>query len=162
GVADEAVDLYRDPNATFIDGDYHYSANQALLRPVLNATAFQPYRLEWLRRSSEVVLAGDGTQRVGVPPANAAYHRAAERFTAIGIGSGHVNASTLNPAFTNNDDPIVGSNTPNIEVEGDASTNNLVRWRQGNNSAANMVYADGHVETTPIGELLLRNFRNDP
>jgi len=48
---------------------------------------------------------------------------------------------------------------PNVDAGGGGGN---IRWRHGNNNAANFLFVDGHVETLQAGQLLRKNLYYDP
>ncbi|NJL30690.1 MAG: hypothetical protein HC898_03130, partial [Phycisphaerales bacterium] len=120
------------------------------------------YKLTRVVRPSEIILAADGTQQLNYPVTQPQYARAGERFadSVSPLSPGNLANAYYNPANPVMDLPIFGSSEPNFENVG-GTTNGLVRWRHGADTAANSGFIDGHAETRKMGLILNRNMRPD-
>ena len=159
--AADISDVFRCPSVQVNDGNWHYSAPRRVMVQ-LGGAGDQLYTLDRAVRVSEILYAADGTQMLNVPETNATYARAGERL-ANSIAPVSVNSPTsyYDSSRPDINDPVAGSNQPNIERAGDASTNGLIRWRHGQDTAANAGFLDGHAETRTMGDILNRNVRPD-
>ena len=159
--APEISDVFRCPSVQVDDGNWHYSAPRRVMVQLGSAND-QLYNLDRAVRVSEILFAADGTQILSVPETNSTYARAGERLAnsiaPVSTGSPDAFYDSSRP---NINDPVAGSNQPNVEVAGDPSTNGLIRWRHGQDTAANAGFLDGHAESRPMGEILNRHVRPD-
>lgn len=152
------LDVFRCASALVREGDWHYSAPRQVMRQLGVATD-KLYNIDRAIRTSEILYATDGTQQLNLT--GSTYARSAERLiNGISPTSTGSPVAFFDSSRTDNDDPIPGSNGPNVE-QTDGSTNGLVRWRHGKDTAANAGFLDGHAESRPIGEILFRNVRPD-
>ncbi|MEM6391529.1 MAG: prepilin-type N-terminal cleavage/methylation domain-containing protein [Planctomycetota bacterium] len=166
--------IFRDPNET--EGrDFSGPANQALTDYACNRGLFRhfqsntgiapspsAYLVDQVLRPTEVLLYGDSVVKIDGPTNGSEYGRAAVAFNKWGGNNGVNNFNWFDPSDPAINDPVAFSDEPNFS---DPTTNALVgavRWRQGGNNAANFVFADGHAETIPRGQLLNRNAWPDP
>lgn len=64
---------------------YHYSSNRWAYRKFQNATPPTPasYRIDGIKRNTEVLLYGDGVPQLNVPTTDANYARAVQSFDAL-------------------------------------------------------------------------------
>lgn len=150
-----------------------YSAHPRLI-PTLNAplndgTSYQgtvPYKLSHIQRSAEIVLIMDGVLCQYIPNTNTNNYWGADASAYAADGykfpgwagtpkitadyflfgyqsGGNVVADdgqTINPGPNIDDTAIAAPNQPGISPVGN------IRWRHMNNSAANFLFVDGHVE----------------
>ncbi|MEM6391254.1 MAG: prepilin-type N-terminal cleavage/methylation domain-containing protein [Planctomycetota bacterium] len=165
-------DVFRCPEATITSGGssvaggaWHYSSPRrvsVLLSYNNSDGSFEvPYRLDQALRASDILFAADGTQAINLSETSGNYGRAGERLSnSIAPVSRNSPIAFYDATAIDIDDPIFGSDGPNVE-RADGTTNSLVRWRHGGDTAANAVFLDGHAERLPIGELRNRNVRPD-
>ncbi|HXI84044.1 MAG TPA: prepilin-type N-terminal cleavage/methylation domain-containing protein [Verrucomicrobiae bacterium] len=104
------------------------------------------YKMSQCIRPSEVVMVFDGCQQsvdfAGAFDAQACSDQLAD--TTIAYPG--INPNNAEPAGANTDGP---------------SGVGLIRWRHSNNTGANFLMVDGHVNSLLIGQLLRRNLRYD-
>ncbi len=144
---------------------YHYSANKGIFRHFQGAgTSPTPprYSIFQVKRPTEVLLYGDGVIKTNVPTGNSEYGRALPDFralstNALGGNNGSNNFNWYEPGDPVNDDPVLFSDGPNFSDPVSGTTNGAVRWRQGQDTAANFLFADFHAATVKRGELLNKN-----
>lgn len=127
------------------------------------------YRLNRFRRPGEVVLAMDGIQ---VTSTNTNIFPWTSFATAFNMDGGSVTPPNLNaapppasfPAGMYYDSTQTDMNTPilpGLNTDGPAAGRADIRWRQKNNTAANFLFPDGHVETRTQNSVTKRNIRVD-
>jgi prepilin-type N-terminal cleavage/methylation domain-containing protein/prepilin-type processing-associated H-X9-DG protein len=163
--ADEMSEIFRDPNATLPDeGQWHYSAPiRVFMR--LNNDNDKLYNLDRVQRGSEVLFAVDGVQDIDPGASAGVFGRAGQTLSQqiAPFNAGNPQIAHFRPGVAAMEDPVYGSDEPNFEDP--AGVNNaplgLIRWRQGDDDAANAGYLDGHAETSKIGTILNRNVRPD-
>lgn len=152
------------------DAPIHYSCHPRLM-PTLNApvgndpTSYKgdvPYKIAHIQRSSEIVLIMDGVQ-TAFNPANDDTHYWGADATAFAIDAWKLgdsyggnkqdfllfnyatdNGVSINPGDNVDNGTYNGLVTPLQTFTGD------IRWRHMNNTAANFLYVDGHVESHTI------------
>jgi len=161
-------EMFRCPNASVEAGYWHYSGPTRVLVNVVGpnistgAEGDKPYSLDRAKRSSEIVLAGDGVQVwLDQPPNDTRYARSGERYgPTVSPVSKNDDRTFYDESRNDLEDPVGGSDAPNFEDSGNTNRG-LIRWRQGQDTAANFSFLDGHAETRKMGELLNRNVRPD-
>ena len=167
-----AVDPNEARNTVFADvdtqpgGGVHYSTHPRLMPSSSTAVdpatglPFRPGKVSRLRRSSESIAVFDGSQIYSEPfnfsgsTQNPGYNIDGGRlfYGPATNPSGTFLLTEVNPAQNNS--PI--DRGPNIDVSaanpfsGQPGTGNI-RWRHRNNSTANALFVDGHVESFRYG-----------
>jgi len=157
------VPTFQDPNATWAIGAMHYSGHPILMPSTDKFVTDSPffsalYKTTRFRRPSEVVMLMDGMQN---PPSYAnPGNVAATAFTIDGDTLDPADATTwkYDPSDATNDTAILpGDNVEDSSFDDEAD----VRWRQRNQTAANITFADGHVQTLGMAQVLKRHIRVD-
>lgn len=137
--------LFRDPSATHQRKHSHYSVHPKIM-PEPAYKSGVPMRVDQIDRATDILILADGTQQ----GKGTNYGFTKERCSSVsGIFSG------FNPARADNT-VASGPNTDN-----GYSPSGHIRYRQGNDAAANITFVDGHTATVAIGTLLQRNVRVD-
>ena len=163
--ADEMSEIFRDPNAFLPgEGQWHYSAPiRVFMR--LNNDNDRLYNLDRVQRGSEVLFAVDGVQNIKPSLPAAQFARADQTLSQqiAPLNSGAPELAHFRPGVASMEDPVFGSNQPNLEDPAGVlnASLGLIRWRQGNDDAANAGFLDGHAATAKIGTILNRNVRPD-
>jgi prepilin-type N-terminal cleavage/methylation domain-containing protein/prepilin-type processing-associated H-X9-DG protein len=106
------------------------------------------YRRNQVSRPSEVVMVADGCQQSKASSGVA--------FDSLAALDGVEDCYIAYPGTKPDEPEPTGPNT-----DGDASVG-TIRWRHFNNTGANFLFADGHVESLLIGQLKRRNLYYDP
>jgi len=135
--------IYTDPNAAVDGGRTHYSTHPVLM-PDLSPTrpTQKTYRFGRLTRTSRLVLLADGVQD---PLAQHNSHATLFQLDAYGVwidpvvGPPHF----YRVAEADNVEPIDPGE--NLDVSAEAGQ---IRWRQWDDTAANILFADAHAATT--------------
>ena len=182
--ADENTEVFLCPSATFDAGNRHYAANRTAM-PVLGFDTperdqMRVYRLDYLRRTTELMLIADALQQRENNVAPNYPVQPGNTYEALdGLDDGRVqdilpsNNHFFKPGDPSMDEPIDPG--PNREDQLLGPTTNNIRWRQGIGTpntgplfgpsagqgtpqgTANMVYADGHASNNSPSEVLRRN-----
>lgn len=163
----EKTDVVLCPQATVDGGRIHYGANEQAMPVRLNqfgmandfyanGPIYGPYSLDFLDRSSEVMLLTDAGQQTN-----------GDAFAGVGaINGGFGQNSYFNASANDNDTPInPGPNVDNATQDQVAQP----RWRHGSGGkesgsdggVVNLLFGDGHASGVQRDELLLRNIRPD-
>jgi len=146
-------------------GIFHYSSNMTVFfQDVRN-----PYKLDFLRRTSEILMIGDGTQLTAGTPGN--------RGNAYAGFDNLDNRVRNRTNFPNPEKYFSLSDTDNNDVideglnrDGIPPQVSNLRWRHGSGGkvsgseggAVNILYTDGHASGQSRGSILKRNVRPDP
>lgn len=143
--------IFACPGRAIDEGKKHYAG----LTYVFKNSTYKggAYRLEWAKRPSEVLLLAD----------------AGQYYPGTGGGNsdvtlyGNIAASwSFDPAKASNDNPIATPD-PGSFTDGPASpAGAMVRFRHQSNTAANILFMDGHAETRKSDAVLNRNLKADP
>ncbi len=150
--------IFRCPSVKIDAGIWHYSAPGRVMIYLGVPKPAQTYKPTMTRRSTEVMLAVDGVQNLtGI---DTVYARAGERLNTGVVAPVGTTAGAYVSSNPTNDNPIVGSNSPNFENAA-GTTNGYVRWRHNRNTSANVLFLDGHVETMRMGEIRMKNVRTE-
>lgn len=158
-------EVFKCPSASIDGGIAHYSAPSRVFVQLGEITD-ELYRLARAKRTSEIILAGDGVQRLAIPEfkpngsRDSRWARAGERFIKVTPTS--VNLGFYDPDRDGMFDPIPDSapDSPNFENPDD-STNGYVRWRHGDDGDAGFAFLDGSAMAMTRGEVLNANMRPD-
>lgn len=172
-VGDTQTDVLRCPAAAIEGGRINYGTNELAL-PVHgtffsagnnnydNSPIFGPYKLDYMKRATEIFLLGDAGQNTGGVGADIG-----DSFAGMaGINGGFGMNKYYDSADADNNDPI--NEGPNIDGTDQAQISQP-RWRHGSGGkesgsdggAVNLVYGDGHAAIVNRGDLLHRNIRPD-
>jgi len=160
--------IFLDPNAPIAGGDLHYSGNPLLL-PNLGGEqdpegepAMSVYDMAFAVRTDEVMVVADGNQWDG--PTNGTGTRIQGNALATAWRIEEAELADTRHYF----DAVESDNDTTIDPgpnEEATPTNGVprgyIRWRQGNNDAANMLFLDGHAATMNAIDVKQRNIRPD-
>ncbi len=153
----ETLPIFYCPNATYPNqGNFHYSSHPVLM-PDINPAAsplFPLYRMARLRRPSETILIMDGAQRDSASTAPYTSFATAWRLDAPDYLT---TTPTFDKTATDNDEAI----NPGPNNDDGGAANGTIRWRQFRDTAANMLFVDGHAATLRPEEVKRRNIRVD-
>ncbi|MEM6551092.1 MAG: prepilin-type N-terminal cleavage/methylation domain-containing protein [Planctomycetota bacterium] len=160
--ATELQDIFRCPSASIDDGVWHYSSPRRVFMRINQDSDLPLYSIERALRTSEILFAADGVQNITGTPGATTYARAGENFSDP-VSPRNIGAPRLAHFIAGDpvmDQPVFGSDTPNVEDTA-GTTNGLIRWRHIGDTSANAGFLDGHAENRPIGGYLNRNVRPD-
>jgi len=160
--ADDSRDaaVYRCPNATRPDGGRHFGSNPGVMRGISSAQYPSADNLDYDRigRFSEVVMIMDGAQWFSTPSSKDTQQ------WLKGLDTGAVWGTSFNSSSATLDDPIrTGMNMDQVSTP----AKDHPRWREAGASGldgrlvANLLWADGHVESREEGTVLNRHLRPD-
>lgn len=172
-------EMFQCPSVTIDQGVLHYSAHPALgYRPTEIASRIAagkdipPYfTIDMVKRTSENIYLFDGNQfkiRTFTDDVTLEEIEFNAYATALNMDGGAVQAGRYNPALpffwldpaaTDNDDPIDAGDNIDDESNG-FNQEQDIRWRHGGNSSATFSFFDGHVERKGMdGDVKKRNIR---
>ena len=161
------------PQATIDGGRLHYSSNEQTM-PVrgdffgaannfyANSPIFGAYSLDFIDRTTDVMIVGDAGQNTGGGGADVG-----DAFAGFGgINGGFGMNRYYNASDSDNLDPI--NEGPNMDGTNQAEISQP-RWRHGgggqesgsDGGVVNLLFADGHASGVQRGELLQENIRPD-
>ena len=137
--------VFQDPNATIHAWRLHYSCHPRLM-PAVNAdTAYKTYNVDLIVRPSEIATIMDGTQQGA---------------TGSGYGSVQYRAWSVDNIFSAYS--AASANTP-IAIGPNTDTGpyptGYIRYRQFNNTGADLGFVDGHAATMKLGQVCQKNVR---
>lgn len=149
----ETLETFACPNAALAQGSKHYTAHPVLVPTLGWGAPDDQVRLGSQKRTSEIMLAADGTQ---LPSLN---------------GDSESNARNLYQGDNLNDSSkwyYAGSSADNdeeiaigVNVDDDSAGGHL-RWRHGGgDNTINMLLLDGHASSIGVGQVYNRNIRID-
>jgi len=160
--------IFLDPNAPVAGGDQHYSGNPLLLPNLGGATdpegepAMTAYDLAFAVRTAEVMVVADGNQWAGPTNGTGTQIQGNALATAWRIEEAEL-ADTrhyFDPTELDNDTAIDPGPNEDATPE-NGVPRGYIRWRQGNNDAANLLFLDGHAATMNATDVKQRNVRPD-
>ncbi len=143
--------VFKDPNATIKSGRLHYSAHPRLMPRVNPTSSYRTGSFDRVFRATETGVLFDGAQQGN---------------TGSGYGSVAYRAHSVNGSTNSIFAWYAGIANPNgkVRIQNDDDINAAsatIRYRQGGDSAANVVFADGHAETMPIGSIRNKHIHAD-
>ena len=149
---DPNVGHEQSPDAPTFKRNLDYSGHLHLLGNTSSGVT-PPYQMYQVRRASETLLVTDGAQYVKPPPVPALYvYPTADK---IDVGTNPL----YDPSATDNDDTI----DPGLNIDSDdLIVLGYIRWRQYSDTAANILFVDGHAATVKMDHMKYRNVRVDP
>jgi len=152
--------IFVDPNAAVDAGDQHYSANPLVLPNGDGWAGLPPYKLASAQRPNEVMAVTDGSQWSGDTSDKLTRIKGNALATAWRIDNAQLIElrQYFDPEDPDNDitiDPGPNVDPPIYDPMGH------IRWRQGDNTAANMLFLDGHAATMGMSDVKKRNVRPD-
>jgi len=152
--------IFTDPNAVIDAGDQHYSGNPLVLPNGDGWGGLPPYKLGSTTRPNEVMAVTDGNQWSG--DTNDKFTRIKGNALATAWRIDNAQLTELRQYYDREDpdndeviDPGPNTDTSSAEDMGHP------RWRQRDNTAANMLFLDGHAATMEMSDVKKRNIRPD-
>lgn len=159
--------VFRDPNAGLSGGRLHYSGHPVIMQANQSWTGVTYYQVTKLARPAEVVIVTDGSQNPDNNASQAVGNSADATLDALYNGGSGVAGQPYSQTNPDNETSLaayqggqfVGPNTDTVAGKG------FIRWRQRNNaqgatsSAANFLFADGHVQTLSPTDLKIKNIQ---
>jgi prepilin-type processing-associated H-X9-DG protein len=128
-----------------------YSAHPRMM-PSSSYPSFNLYKRSRVARPSELVLVADGTQQSVL---YAGDFDADPNFDGVGVSK-----IAYNPTIA--DQVLTMQQLARDNTDGNPGDVGVIRLRHFNNTAANFLFCDSHVELKMIGQLKARNFMYDP
>jgi prepilin-type N-terminal cleavage/methylation domain-containing protein/prepilin-type processing-associated H-X9-DG protein len=135
--------VFRCPNAGLDGGFVHYSAHPVLMPDLSDGRFHEPYNLERLIRAAAVITLTDGSQDPD-PDGNPGTDDEPNAHATLWRldGQRFLTQRWHDPADTDLDEPIDPG--PNVDAPAGAGH---IRFRQHDETAANVLYGDGHAAT---------------
>jgi prepilin-type processing-associated H-X9-DG protein len=156
--------VFRDPSAAMDGGDLHYTCNPLVMPDITRnfgsgAKLLKSYKLTQVRPyPTEIALVFDGSQMK--------FRKGSCEPSAWQMDGGWMFGLPFGTAYRRNTDPGIDNpisiTRPNIDdysAGGAWPPGGEIRYRQMNNKACNLVFADGHAGTLRRGEVKRSNLR---